>query len=183
MSLGGPMIETLLVYALCGVPAYLIARPRAWLRSTLAYIVGVIIALAALVAVGWTFDFSNARFESHIGQVFLVPVAGVVFAWSFKPATLRPVDQLAAGSMLVRLGIFLGWLFNAVAAVCAFMAGFVVFNQQGALSNNQTFVTTGLLVIAAGVWLLGRGIRFVFVGPKLGLVQEPTAVPLTPPRP
>lgn len=85
--------------------------------------------------------------------------------------------------MLVRLGIFLGWLFNAVAAVCAFMAGFVVFNQQGALSNNQTFMVTGLLVIAAGVWLLGRGIRFVFVGPKLGSVQEPAeSSPLAPSR-
>jgi hypothetical protein len=167
------MLETLLVYALCGVPAYLIACPRAWLRSALAYIAGVIIALAALVAVGWSLDLSNQWFESHIGQVFLVPAVGVGVAWSVKTATLRPVDQLAAGSMLVRLGIFLGWLFNAVAAVCASIAGFVVYNQQGALSNNQTFMVTALLVIAAGVWLLGRGIRFVFVGPKQGSVQEP----------
>jgi hypothetical protein len=167
------MFETLLAYALCGVPAYLIARPRAWLRSALAYIVGVIIALAALVALGWTFDFSNARFESHFGQVLLVPAFGIVIAWSVKSATPRPEDQLAAGSMSVRLGIFLGWIFNAVAAVCALIAGFAVFNQQGALSNNQTFMVTALLVIAAGVWLLGRGIRFVFVGPKLGALQEP----------
>ena len=167
------MLETLLVYALCGVPAYLIACPRAWLRSALAYIIGVAIAFAALVAVAWSLDLSNLWFESHVGQVFLVPAVGVGFAWSVKPAMMRPVDQLAAGSMLVRLGIFLGWLFNAVAVACASIAGFVVFNQQGALSSNQTFMVTALLVIAAGVWLLGRGIRFVFVGPKLGSMPAP----------
>jgi hypothetical protein len=78
------MLETLLVYALCGVPAYLIACPRAWLRSALAYIIGVAIAFAALVAVAWSLDLSNLWFESHVGQVFLVPAVGVGFAWSVK---------------------------------------------------------------------------------------------------
>jgi hypothetical protein len=169
------MLETLLAYAICGVPAYLIARPKAWSRSALAYIIGVAIALATLVAVGWTFDVSNKWFESHIGHVLLVPAVGVVAAWSYKPVVQRPLDQLAECSMLVRLGMALGWLFNVVGVGCVVMAGVVAFSQPGAISNDQVLTGTALLLIAAGVWLLGRGIRFVLVGPKPIPVQLPTA--------
>ena len=74
--------------------------------------------------------------------------------------------------MLIRFGIFLGWLFNAAALLCAGLGAVIVINQKGPLSDGQTYAVTAFFVVAGAIWLLGRGIRYVFVGPKRISVAE-----------
>jgi hypothetical protein len=67
--------------------------------------------------------------------------------------------------MLVRFGIFLGWLFNAAALICAAPAVLMYINQRGPMSDGDTCGSLAFLGIAGAVWLFGRGVRYVFVGP------------------
>ncbi|MCP1738432.1 hypothetical protein ABIF65_010977 [Bradyrhizobium japonicum] len=67
--------------------------------------------------------------------------------------------------MLARFGIFLGWLFNAAALVCAAPAVLMYFNLHGRMSDDRVYMAWFFVIIAGAVWLLGRGLRYVFVGP------------------
>ena len=67
--------------------------------------------------------------------------------------------------MLVRFGIFLGWLFNAAALICAAPAVMLYLNKPQ-MSEGDNFVVWLSLGVAGAVWLFGRGVRYVFVGPK-----------------
>ncbi|XIA65692.1 hypothetical protein ACFIOY_05415 [Bradyrhizobium sp. TZ2] len=71
-----------------------------------------------------------------------------------------PLPPPALG-MLGRLGVFLGWLFNAVALICAAPAVLIFVNGRG-----DPTLAWALLAVAAAVWLFGRGVRYVFVGPR-----------------
>lgn len=63
--------------------------------------------------------------------------------------------------ILGRLGVFLGWLFTAAALLCAALAVLVFVNK-----GEPVF---GWVALAAGgaVWLFGRGVRYVLVGPRV----------------
>ncbi|MEY9419141.1 hypothetical protein ABIF69_005583 [Bradyrhizobium japonicum] len=63
--------------------------------------------------------------------------------------------------ILGRLGVFLGWLFTAAALLCAGLAVLVFVNK-----GDHIF---GWVALAAGgaVWLFGRGVRYVLVGPRV----------------
>ena len=92
---------------------------------------------------------------------------------SAVPAASRPAVapvyrvRSASTSMLVRFGIFLGWIFNAAALACAAPSVIIFVNRSsGPLSNDDMGMMGVSLAIAGLVWLLGRGVRYVFVAPK-----------------
>jgi hypothetical protein len=66
--------------------------------------------------------------------------------------------------MLERFGIFVVWMFNVAALICAAPAVIMYGIAHGHLSDGQTYLGTGFLAIAAGLWFLGRALRYVFVG-------------------
>ncbi|MCP3395754.1 hypothetical protein [Bradyrhizobium sp. CCGB20] len=75
-----------------------------------------------------------------------------------KASTPLPGPELG---MLGRLGVFLGWLFTAVALVCAAPAVMIWIN------GGEPVLGWALLLAAGAVWLFGRGIRYVLVGPAV----------------
>jgi hypothetical protein len=80
------------------------------------------------------------------------------------PVYLAPSPS---SSMLVRFGIFLGWIFNAAALACAAPSVIIFVSRSPQPLRNDDIVMMGAsLAIAGAVWLLGRGVRYVFVGPK-----------------
>lgn len=78
------------------------------------------------------------------------PVPSPILRSSLPPPAL---------GMLGRLGVFLGWLFTAAALLCAALAVLCWTN-----GGEPVF---GWVVMAGGgtIWLFGRGVRYVLVGP------------------
>lgn len=77
-----------------------------------------------------------------------------------SPTASSPLSSHELG-ILGRLGVFLGWLFTAAALLCAALAVLVFVNK-----GEPVF---GWVALAAGgaVWLFGRGVRYVLVGPRV----------------
>jgi hypothetical protein len=105
--------------------------------------------------------------------MFLLPLVGVGIAWATKEAQVNTAADVS--SIRVRFGMFVGWVFNAAALLAGAMAGLITINQAGPLSQAQTYAVTALMAVAGAVWLLGRGIRYVLVGPP----QVPRQTPQT----
>ncbi|WP_038975643.1 hypothetical protein [Bradyrhizobium japonicum] len=86
---------------------------------------------------------------------------------AYSPATPVPSPKVSNSlpapelGMLGRLGVFLGWLFTAAALLCAALA--VLCWTSG---GEPVF---GWIVLAVGgaIWLFGRGVRYVLVGPTV----------------
>jgi hypothetical protein len=151
-------------YIVFALPAYLIARPKEYFRSALAYCVGVAMAWGSFAIMMEAFHVPEAQLNAHVGELFLLPFVGVGIAWVTKTAVVKtPAHDVS--SMRVRFGIFLGWLFNAVALVCAAPGAIFFIKQGGQVTDEQSIWITMSLGGACAVWLLGRGIRYVLVGP------------------
>lgn len=77
-----------------------------------------------------------------------------------SPIVRRPLPPPALG-MLGRLGVFLGWLFTAGALLCAVPA-VLIWTKGG---ENDAVFGWVFLAVGGAVWLFGRGLRYVLVGP------------------
>jgi hypothetical protein len=66
--------------------------------------------------------------------------------------------------MLERFGILVVWMFNVAALICATPAVIMCGIAHGHLSDEQTYLASGYLAIAIGVWFLGRSLKYVFAG-------------------
>lgn len=162
----------MLEYILFALPSYLIARPKEYLRSALGYCIGVVASYAMILTAITAAHWPEGEIENHVAQMFLLPLVGVGLAWFTKEA--QGNTTVDASSMRVRFGMFVGWLFNAAALLLGGLAAVITINQAGPLSQGQTYAITALIGVAGAVWLLGRGIRYVLVGPP----QAPQPTPL-----
>lgn len=85
--------------------------------------------------------------------------------------------------LLGRLGVFLGWLFTAAALLCGAIAVLVFVNKGVPIFGWAALASGG------AVWLFGRGVRYVLVGPTGNpepagaLPAERLSVPRVPVRP
>lgn len=86
-----------------------------------------------------------------------------------SPATGHPLTSPELG-MAGRLGVFLGWLFTAVAVLCAALALLVLVNK------GEPVFGWVALAVGGAVWLFGRGVRYVLAGPTVpkGPPEGPT---------
>jgi len=163
----------MLEYVLFALPSYLIARPKEYLRSALAYCAGVVGSYAFIVLAGTVLHVSGKQLDDLVGQMFLLPLVGVGIAWFTKePRVNTAVD---VSSTRVRFGMFVGWLFNAAALLILAVAGAISVNRTGPLSQSNLSLLIAILPVAGTVWLLGRGLRYVLVGPPQGTRPTPRA--------
>ena len=76
----------MLEYILFALPSYLIARPKQYLRSAMAYCVGVVCSYGLIFVAGTMAHLSNQELDQHVVLMFLLPIVGVGNAWATKEA-------------------------------------------------------------------------------------------------
>lgn len=124
-------------------------------------------ALVALACVGLAMPIKDwlGRNRGRPARLSAAPT-GPSGAPSYSaPAPVSPTrnDPLPPPELglLGRLGVFLGWLFTAAALLCGAIAVLVFVNKGVPMFGWAALVSAG------AIWLFGRGVRYVLVGPTV----------------